>query len=115
MDWLCRTGWLVLASRDIRCLLVAQQSLSCCVTPGRARQADASTAPSPSLLLFPFVISSWPEAERSRAQAQGLLLRDHVALQLGIYFLNILGKGRNRGSAYREVAVVGLLHLSCQF
>lgn len=87
--------------------------------PAESHQADASVALSPSLLLFPFMISSWPEAQGSRARAQGLSLRNHVALQLGVYFLNILsaelGKGRNGGSAYREVAVVGLLHLSCQF
>ena len=39
----------------------------------------------------------------------------NLALISLTYYLQKYGKGRNRGSAYREVATVGLLHLSCQF
>lgn len=66
----------------------------------------------------PFMISSWPEVEGAVPRLRGChggttWLYNSAFISLTSYLQ--LGKGRNGGNAYREVAVVGLLHLSCQF
>lgn len=117
----------MLISWNICCLVLAVQPLPLI----SAHPAKPTNLMPVSLLVLLLLFHlMWPEGEGSMVPMQVAgrgAMPGLRSCQLGstwlyklvlislTYYLQKEGKGRNRGSTYREVATMGLLHLSCQF